>query len=350
MRSDRHAAQKKRGKIIAVTAVIIIAAAAACIAFAMHHFSESGTKKAEKPAVKKVVYRNPLTGEEVKKGSLPARPIIVSTDNDSSLARPQSGLSKADIVYEVPAEGGASRYEPIYYSSFPKQAGPTRSVRPYIVDIAREYGAVLVHNGYSPQAKAYLEENVVPYYPAQKYDDLLFWRTSDRYAPHNQYTNVKKDYKKIKEDGNADKQEIRTFKWLSKKSSAEGKDAKEVKVNYQVTANTYKYDAESGLYKRYVEGSPCTDAAYDNKQITCANIIIQKVSSSMYDEKRLNIDMTEGGTAWLFTGGKAVKGTWERSGLDSETVFKDSDGKEFRMTRGKTWIQLINSQCTIDYE
>ena len=52
---------------------------------------------------------NPLTGEIVTE--LPSRPFILSTDNDSGLARPQSGISKADIVYEFPVEGGSSRLD-----------------------------------------------------------------------------------------------------------------------------------------------------------------------------------------------------------------------------------------------
>jgi len=82
-----------------------------------------------------------LTGIELKKGeTLPDRPIMVSTDNDSYLSRPQAGISKADILYEVPIEGGGSRYEPIYYGKIDELTtmGAVRSVRPYILDIARE--------------------------------------------------------------------------------------------------------------------------------------------------------------------------------------------------------------------
>ncbi|MDD5986508.1 MAG: DUF3048 domain-containing protein [Eubacteriales bacterium] len=345
MRSERYRKQR-RGKIAAAAAVIIIAAVG--IFFAVHQKAAAPTKS--KPAAVKTV-KNPLTGLALKKGrKLPARPIIVSTDNDSALARPQSGLSRADIVYEVPAEGGASRYEPIYYSRFPSQAGPTRSVRPYIIDIAREYDAILVHNGYSPQAKAYLEENVVPYYPAQKYDDTLFWRSSDRQAPHNQYTDVAKDYRQARKDGNAEKKTLRTFKWYGRNDKVQGRKALEVHVNYPVTANTYKYDAEKKLYARYVAGEVSTDLSNSDAKITCANILVQEVSSGMYDEKRLDIDMTQGGRAYLFTAGKVRKGTWSRDSLDGRTVFKDSDGREFRMTPGTTWIQVINEQGSVSYK
>ncbi len=350
MRSDRHKkAKNKKTTAIIVVAVLVVVLIGVGVFAATHRGDKPTpvTKKVTKDAAGEV---NPLTGETVKAGSLPSRPIVVSIDNDVPDARPQSGLSSADIVYEVPMEGGASRYEPIFLSQHPKQAGPTRSVRPYIVDVAREYNAVLVHNGYSPQAKAYLAENVVPYYPAQKYDHELFWRTSDRYIPHNQYTSVKKDWEKIKKDGNDKKQKIRTFKWLQEGDKAKGEAATEVEVNYPVTGNTYKYDSEKQIYKRYVNGDACVDLSNDNKQITCSNILVQKVSSGMYDAERLQIDMTQGGEAWLFTKGKVIKGTWARKKLDSKTVFKDKDGKEFKLIPGKTWIQLINGQGVVKYK
>ena len=110
-------------------------------------------KKAEKPEAPKVnADINPLTGMKWKKNHI-THPFIVSTDNDLALSRPQAGLSQADILYEVPIESGGSRYEPIYYSQKLGLVGAIRSCRPYIINIAREYNAVLVHNGKSPQAK-----------------------------------------------------------------------------------------------------------------------------------------------------------------------------------------------------
>ena len=155
------ARRKKKGKIavIIILSVLILAAAGICIfVFNTPAYVDS--------AKEKTGITNPLTGEQVE--TLPARPLIVSTDNVGE-AKPQLGISKADIVYEVPVEGSQSRLEAIYYSEIPETVGPCRSVRSYIVDLAREYNAILVHNGYSPQAREYLEQGSVAYIPAQKY-------------------------------------------------------------------------------------------------------------------------------------------------------------------------------------
>lgn len=290
---------------------------------------------------------NPLTGEIVTE--LPSRPFILSTDNDSGLARPQSGFSKADIVYEFPVEGGASRLEPIFYSKVPGKIGPARSARPYFIDMAREYKAVFVHHGWSPQAKAYLETNVIPYISAFTYGKI-FYRSTDRRAPHNSYTTGKDVWKLIKEKGWDEKQEPRKFQFLEDGQSQKGAAATNVNINYQVTKNNYKFDEQTGLYKKSVNGEIYTDKE-TGKQITTRNILVQKVKSRVLDAKgRLKINMTAGGSAMLFTNGVAVEGSWTRENLDSPTVFTDKEGKEFKLNVGVTWIQVVDDTVKVEYK
>ena len=49
--------------------------------------------------------------------------------NNHPAARPQSGLNKADIVYEVLAEGDVTRFLAIFQSEQPDNVGPVRSAR-----------------------------------------------------------------------------------------------------------------------------------------------------------------------------------------------------------------------------
>ncbi|RLC31408.1 DUF3048 domain-containing protein, partial [Candidatus Woesebacteria bacterium] len=66
------------------------------------------------------------------------RPIAIIVENHAD-ARPQSGLSKADIVYEAVAEGGITRFLGIYYCGAAAEdviASPVRSARVYFIDWA----------------------------------------------------------------------------------------------------------------------------------------------------------------------------------------------------------------------
>lgn len=341
MRSYRKKTRRKNSSlkiVLIVLAVVVVGGGAAVFVL---FGAGSGWPDIKQPKT------NPLTGEIVTE--LPSRPFILSTDNDSGLARPQSGISKADIVYEFPVEGGASRLEPIYYSKVPGKIGPARSARPYFIDMAREYKAVFVHHGWSPQAKKYLESNVIPYISAFTYTDI-FYRSTDRNAPHNSYTTGEDVWKKIKEKGWDEKQEPRSFQFLGENETAGGESATDIDINYPVTKNNYKYDEKKMLYKKSVNGEIYTDKETD-KQITTKNILVQKVKSKVLDEKeRLKIDMVAGGDAMLFTNGVVMEGKWSRKDLDSPTIFTDKDGKEFKLNVGNTWIQVIDDEVKVEYK
>ena len=115
-----------------------------------------------------------------------SRPVAV-TINNHPLARPQSGLSDADIVYEFITEGNVTRLLAIFQSELPEQIGPIRSARDYFIDMAKGLDAFYVAHGYSPDALALLNSGYVDHVNGMRYDGTLFKRSSDRKAPHNSY-------------------------------------------------------------------------------------------------------------------------------------------------------------------
>ena len=347
--------RKSNVALIALVVAVLVAAAVLAVVLATNS-SDKSEKKAEpkKEEVKSDV--NPLTGLKLT-GNEMKRPFIVSTGNDNASARPQSGLSQADIMYEVPIEGGGSRYEPIYYSQVPGLVGEIRSVRPYIINIAREYNAVLVHNGNSPQAKE-IFDTIDRVSAADDFD--VFHQEDNPNLPGNLYTYGKEVIKRMDKKKFNKEKVLRTFQWLEESDKVEGKDANTIICNYYDGAyNTFKYDSKTKLYTKYVKDQPLIDAN-NSKEITCANVLIQEVPFKLYTpggentsdagSQRLDIDMTQGGKATMFTQGKAVKGTWERKDLDSPTIFKDKEGNEFKMTPGVTWIQMIDSTVKFSYK
>ncbi len=372
------AGQKKKAKVAAIIilAVLITAAAGVCI-FVFDTPVYQDTEET-------TGMTNPLTGEAVE--TLPARPLMVSTDNVGE-ARPQLGISKADIVYEVPVEGAQSRLEAIYYSEIPETVGPCRSVRPYIVDLAREYSAILVHNGYSPQAREYLELGTVAYIPAQKYG--FFYRTDDKPAPHDCLVDTEDVLKAAKECGWDTAVNVRAFsfmdeqeeavltgtqdeyiaereaeikadlKWpwqkyelpdLSDIEFAANDEVSEIRVAYSDADNTYKYLSDEGVYQKFVNGGEYADFT-DGELIKTSNLIVYRVSDNVLDHKgRLDIDMCAGGEAWVFTKGRMFECAWSKKDLDSPTVFEDKDGNEIKLAVGNTWINIIDGNSKFSYK
>ena len=80
------------------------------------------------------------------------RPVAVMVSNSYD-SLPQWGISQADIIYEMLAEGRITRLLAIFKdpSKIDKLAS-VRSSRPYFIDIAQSYGAVYMHFGGSVPA------------------------------------------------------------------------------------------------------------------------------------------------------------------------------------------------------
>src|SRR5688572_15954568 len=56
------------------------------------------------------------------------RPLVIKVANDPA-ARPQSGMSQADLILEITVEGGITRYALVFQSQEPSKVGPVRSAR-----------------------------------------------------------------------------------------------------------------------------------------------------------------------------------------------------------------------------
>lgn len=105
--------------------------------------------------------QNILTGEVYKYDDsmvwVSERPLAVMINNYID-ARPQSGLIYADLVYEVVAEGGITRFLTFYAMDPPEKIGPVRSAREYYLVLVKELAdAMIMHIGWSPQALEAIE-------------------------------------------------------------------------------------------------------------------------------------------------------------------------------------------------
>jgi hypothetical protein len=156
-------------------------------------------------------------------------------------------------------------------------------------------------------------------------------------------------------------QEIRTFTFAPEVKADDSKNSDEgeepvvptvtaIAVDNPYTLVEYKYIQETNLYEHYIDGELYIDAEND-ESITASNILIQYIKSAITEDgKTLRIDMTAGGKALLFTGGNMVEGTWSRADLDSPTIFTDTEGNEFVLTRGKTWVHVIDQNSKVTYK
>ena len=87
-------------------------------------------------------YQNPLTGEGLETDLSGQRPIAVMINNLKK-SLPQAGVSQADIIYEIPAEGGITRLLALFQSvEGVGEIGTVRSARDYYVSLAYGHDAI----------------------------------------------------------------------------------------------------------------------------------------------------------------------------------------------------------------
>jgi hypothetical protein len=294
---------------------------------------------------------NPLTHLPLAdEAALEKRVILVSIDNYKP-ARPQAGICTADVMYEVPAEGGISRLMGLFFTDTPEIIGPVRSARPYMVDVAREWRGLFVHCGGSPDALSYLAKGTVNWINEMG-NGKYFWRDKSRHMPHNLFTSSENLYSFLEAKGWEQAQVPRAFSFYAKEEGppASAALADIVNIDYSTNKNSYVYDQLSGLYARSISGEPHIDINTQS-QVQAANILVQRVRSKVLDNVgRLEINLVGEGEALLFTSGTVQEGAWKRASLDEQTYFCGADGQEWRLSPGQTWIQLCDGITKVSYE
>ncbi len=349
-------ARKSRKKIILISSAAVVVVAAAVAGFLF--FS-----KGEKPPTNST---NASLGPNMTAGQyLPRKidgvmaivdksnvfPVAIMIENLVS-ARPQAGLGDANVVYEALAEGGITRFMAIFASGADiKKIGPVRSARPYYLDWAKEYGALYVHIGGSPQAIADIKAKGV-FDLNQFYHSPNFYRDSARPAPHNLYTTTRllafalRDLK-ASDTGSYDSW---TFKDPENTASLPT-DQKTIEIDFSSFSYKvdYTFDREKNIYLRNQAGAPHLDA--DGKQITARNVIVQYTKTSLADSTgRLTMVTTGEGRALFFRDGSVIQGSWKKDQSGSRTRYVDASGNDIQLNRGTTWVEIVPDDRQVVYK
>ncbi len=280
------------------------------------------------------------------------RPIAIMVNN-LAFARPQSNMTKADVVYETLVESGITRYMPIYWSSKVDEVGPMRSVRNYHLEIVSEYDAILAHDGQAQSADPRLDAlGNLSKYGIKTVRAYAAWRWNDgrRYAPHNEYTSPAK----IWEYANS-RDHLRGFpdidSWEFKKDAPEGDRGKqsEVRVSFSTTGgvnNQYSvnwiYNNSTNSYLRQVGLKDDIDQK-THTQIEPKVVIVQEANLLRPADPvgRIIMEVIGEGNAKVLQDGKVHSVTWEKKSRDARTIFYNEDGDTFEFNRGQIWIQII---------
>lgn len=268
-------------------------------------------------------------------------------------ARPLSGISNARVVYEAPVEGHITRFMALYVSTdIVSKVGPVRSARPYYLDWLAEYaGAMYMHVGGSPDALALIEQRDV-FDMNEFYRGWYFWRSTDRYAPHNTYTSSLLWNKAVIDYGNAEHPAIASPWLFDSYSLCNENCATHISLSY-LSSSAYSpewyFSSTTEQYTRYESKKIVRD---DNgSSIVADTVIVQRVTARVIDDVgRLSLETIGSGDALIFTKGHVILGTWKKDALSGRTMWFYDDGTPIALSAGVVWISIASQYVDVSYE
>lgn len=328
------------------------------------------------------------------------RPIAAIIENHTE-ARPESGLSKADVVYEAVAEGGITRFLSIFYcgaSAETVEAAPIRSARVYFINLAAGYGSdpIFLHQGgannicstcpggVKPASQSAPKVNTVTLlqklgwgggtdgnnfdggynigYPIVVRNQYRLGGSTPAAWEHSVVADLTEVWKEASsrgynfKDGNGIPWTEEFREWQFQDGSVNtSPTASNIKFDFWESMPGYnvewRYDSSTNTYKRFNGGTAHVDVEFDNVQLSASNVAIMFVEEEgpVDTEKHMYYEVVGEGDAIVFQNGNVIKGTWEKdSALDRE-VFYDTNGNEIKMVRGATWVELVPSTNEIAY-
>jgi hypothetical protein len=275
----------------------------------------------------------PFTGEPVPS----LGPVLAVKIDNLAPARPQTGLTGADLVYVIPVEGGLSRLLAVFSSHVPAVIGPVRSAREDDLELLRQFGRpAFAYSGAQPQLLPVVERTrVVGLYDGRVHG---YFRAPDRAAPHNLYA---RSSQLLAQAPGASKARDIGFRFGP--APAGGRPVPAFSVSYPAASFTFRWSAGDGRWLVWMDGKP-TRAA-EGGELSAPTVVIQytKIRTSRFLEAHTRppyAESTGTGTGLVLRGGRAYAIRWSRADADGGTTFTTASGQPMTFARGPVWVVL----------
>lgn len=302
-------------------------------------------------------------------------PLAVMIENHTD-ARPQSGLSNADVIYEAVAEGGITRFMAMVYCDAQAQdiiLAPIRSARTYFIDWASTYQEPL----YTHVGGANLPG---PSDALGQLDDYGWVGSNDLNQFSIGFPTFARNYNRVELPGgkalatehtmetsserlwkySAENRGITTWKgadnfkpWTFKEDAKTDGTVTTISHNFWDGYKDFKvdwtYQPESNTYARNMGGVSHVDAN-TKEQIKAKNVIVLFTTEKgpINENKHMLYGTTGSGKALIFQDGEVVEATWTKPSRVGALTFTVK-GKEAELNRGLTWISVVANGTNVSY-
>jgi Protein of unknown function (DUF3048) N-terminal domain/Protein of unknown function (DUF3048) C-terminal domain len=286
---------------------------------------------------------DPLTGAPAASAAAATRPALgVKIDNVEG-AWPQAGLNQADIVFDIPVEGGLTRLLAIFHSQDVPVFGPIRSARPVDADILHLLGhAYFAFSGGTSSDLGPINDhsNATPMW--WDVTPSLFLIRKDHAIPHQVFGSTQMLYAGGEQRAPSTTPPPPMFSY-SPTTPAAGTPATSVIANFDSATGAWSWNGSQ--YLRNQSGHP--DLLIDGTQVSSTNVVVMSVavdSTKARDSHGTVVPLPVvigSGPVWVFRNGVMVKGTWTRPTENSAMKLEDPTGHVIALNPGRTWVELL---------
>lgn len=303
------------------------------------------------------VYYNGLTGEKLSEKPENLRPYAVMINN-ISVAQPHCGVSKADIIYEVLAEGEITRMLAIF--SDISDAGPIgsmRSSRPYYIQLALAYDAIYVHAGGSDQAYEDIAALGVNNIDGVRgaYTAEVFYRDPSRQShgiEHSMFTTPEKVIEYTSVLGYEAKHASENYDYglsFAEAPEFDGEAASSINVSFSGLKNT-DLTYSGGLYSARQFGNDYIDGN-TGETVKFRNVLVLYADTQILDDYgRRAVNLNGTGSGLFFCDGKVAEISWSHDGTGTPFRYFMNNGVPLTLGTGTSYIAIVPTGSTISYQ
>jgi len=273
-----------------------------------------------------------------------ARPLAIIIGNSPEEVIHQTGLNKADIIYEANVEYPFTRLMAIFNNSDEVIVGPIRSSRYYFSRLAVEWSAVFAHCGGQSLKNERMVNLDQIHYPSP------YWRDKNIGGWINLFTKTQNIREKSRKMGFQEKVNLDNHLLNLRTLNLSRGDITKISVNYnQKYTISYEYKDDTNTYFRYINSKPHQDSK-TLEPITASNIIIQYVPVEKIPgdkEGRLEVEVIGEGIAKIFYGANYYLTKWVKKSKDHPTIYYDRQGNVINLNQGNVWIHLVPEETKV---
>jgi len=271
-------------------------------------------------------------------------PLAVIIGNSPDEVVNQTGLDKADVVYEISVEYPFTRLLAIFLNNDSTIVGPIRSSRYYFSRVAAEWYSIFAHIG----GQSLKDERIINL-DQMRYSSP-YWRDKKIGGWINLFSNTKNLREKSKKLGFSNKINFKNDLLNLRTLNVSGGKISKITIKYnQKYSIYYEYEPNSNTYLRYVNSKPHQDSK-SSKHLATSNIIIQYVPIKKIPgdkEGRLEVNIVGEGIAKIFYGGHYFITKWVKKSKNQPTLYYDGQGNILNLNQGKIWIQIVSNETKV---